>query len=110
MLTRHRLDLSLRFDRNEQLPDQRPIEVADVDPVLQRDPPTALVGREPYLASKELEDAVNLAITLGRPLLLQGDPGAGKTRLAYAMAFALQLPLEGAYIKSTSHAQDLLYS
>src|SRR6185312_12509320 len=64
----------------------------------------------PYLASEELENAVNLAIALGRPLLLQGDPWARKTRLAHAVAFALGLPLEEAYIKSTSRAQDLLYS
>jgi MoxR-like ATPase len=110
MLTRHRLDTSLRFDRQQKQPDSRAIEVADVDPVPPVDPPTALVPAEPYLASEELEDAVNLAIALGRPLLLQGDPGAGKTRLAHAVAFALGLPLEEAYIKSTSRAQDLLYT
>ena len=109
MLSRHKLDTSLRFDRRQQLEDSREIEMADVDPVPVVDPPTASVPREPYLASKPLEDAVNLAIALGRPLLLQGDPGAGKTRLAHAVAFALGLPLEEAYIKSTSRAQDLLY-
>ncbi|WP_374216303.1 AAA family ATPase [Frankia sp. R82] len=62
------------------------------------------------MATSELEDAVNVAITLGRPLLLQGDPGAGKTRLAYALAYALGLPLEEAYVKSTTRAQDLLYT
>src|SRR5262249_17797726 len=72
--------------------------------------PTVKVEREPYRASGELEDAVNLAIALGRPLLLQGDPGAGKTRLAHALAYALRLPLEGAYVKSTSRGQDLLYT
>jgi MoxR-like ATPase len=68
------------------------------------------IKREVYRASKDLEDAVNLAIALGRPLLLQGEPGCGKTRLAYAVAYALEMPLEIAPIKSTSRAQDLLYT
>jgi MoxR-like ATPase len=110
MRTRHRLDTSLRFDRKQQLPDSKQIEQPDIDPVPASNPRTQSVSQEPYLASAELEDAVNLAIALGRPLLLQGDPGAGKTRLAHAVAFALGLPLEEAYIKSTSRAQDLLYT
>jgi len=110
MPTRLRLDDSTRFDRHEQQPETREIQKLNVFPI----PGTAYdefvsVEREPYLASEELENAVNLAIALGRPLLLQGDPGAGKTRLAHAVAFALGLPLEEAYIKSTSRAQDLLY-
>ncbi len=110
MRTRHKVDTSLRFDRQESQPETRDIEESGLDPVPARNPRTRRVTREPYLASGGLEDAVNLAIALGRPLLLQGDPGAGKTRLAYAVAFALGLPLEEAYIKSTSPAQDLLYS
>ena len=39
----------------------------------------------------EIVDAVNAAIHLRRPLLLTGDPGAGKTSLAYAIAYELQL-------------------
>jgi MoxR-like ATPase len=66
--------------------------------------------REPYLPDEKLVEVVNLAIALGRPLLLQGEPGCGKTRLAYAVAYALGLPLEESYIKSTSRAQDLLYT
>jgi hypothetical protein len=93
MRTRHEVDTSLRFDRQESQPETRDIEEPGLDPVPARNPRTRRAVREPYLASGGLEDAVNLAIALGRPLLLQGDPGAGKTRLAYAVAFALGLPL-----------------
>ena len=72
--------------------------------------PTKPVPKELYLPDDKLKEAVDLAIALGRPLLLQGEPGCGKTRLAYAVAYALGLPLETSYIKSTSRAQDLLYT
>jgi MoxR-like ATPase len=68
------------------------------------------VESEPYLPDPVLVSNVNLAIALGRPLLLQGEPGCGKTRLAYAVAYELGMPLEECYIKSTSRAQDLLYT
>jgi MoxR-like ATPase len=110
MPTRHKLDTSLRFDRQQELPDRREIEATGAGSVPGLEVQTKWVDREPYLASDELEVAVNLAIALGRPLLLQGDPGSGKTRLAHAVAYALGLPLEEAYVKSTSRAQDLLYS
>jgi MoxR-like ATPase len=110
MRTRHQVDTSLRFNRHDSQPQARDIEEPGLDPLPEHDPPMIPMAREPYLASESLQDAVNLAIALGRPLLLQGDPGAGKTRLAYAVSFALGLPLEEAYIKSTSRAQDLLYS
>jgi MoxR-like ATPase len=74
------------------------------------DPPKKSVQKEPYSADEALKEAVDLAIALGRPLLLQGEPGCGKTSLAYAVAYALGLPLEINYIKSTSRAQDLLYN
>jgi hypothetical protein len=48
----------------------------------------------PYLPSPELVEAVNLAIYLKRPLLLRGDPGSGKTDLARAIAYELDLDLE----------------
>jgi len=64
----------------------------------------------PYLPNEELIEAVNLAIQLQRPLLLKGEPGCGKTRLAYAVAFELGLAFEAWYIKSTTKAQDGLYT
>jgi MoxR-like ATPase len=67
-------------------------------------------GREPYLPSQELADVVNLAIFLGkRPLLIKGEPGSGKTRLARAVADELGLPYFAWHIKSTSRARDGLY-
>ncbi|WP_414579002.1 AAA family ATPase [Anabaena sp. CCY 9402-a] len=64
----------------------------------------------PYLPSPELVEAVNLAIYLERPLLLKGEPGCGKTLLASAVAYELGLHLETWYVKSTSRAQDGLYT
>lgn len=66
--------------------------------------------KNPYIPSAELVEAVNLAIYLQRPLLLKGEPGCGKTRLADAVAFELNLPFERWPIKSTSRARDGLYT
>lgn len=62
-----------------------------------------------YLPDAALIEAVNLAIYLKRPLLIKGEPGCGKTRLAHAVAYELGLPYEAWYIKSTSKARDGLY-
>jgi MoxR-like ATPase len=64
----------------------------------------------PYLPNEELVEVVNLAIYLERPLLLKGEPGCGKTRLARAVAYELGLPYEAWNIKSTSRAKDGLYT
>jgi MoxR-like ATPase len=63
----------------------------------------------PYLPSDELIEVVNLAIQLSRPLLIKGEPGCGKTRLASAVAYELGLPLLNWNIKSSSRAKDGLY-
>src|SRR5438270_10366620 len=65
---------------------------------------------EPYVASPSLLRAVNLAIFLGRPLLLEGEAGSGKTRLARAIAYELGVPFYPWYVRSTSKAQDGLYT
>ncbi len=53
---------------------------------------------------------MNLAIYLRRPLLLEGEAGCGKTRLASAVAYELGLPLYRWNIRSTSKAQDGQYA
>jgi MoxR-like ATPase len=65
---------------------------------------------EPYVAADELTTAVNLAIYLQRPLLLEGDAGCGKSRLAMHVAYELGIPLYEWYVRSTSRAQDGLYT
>jgi MoxR-like ATPase len=80
----------------------------------------------PYLPSLDLIEAVNLAIALERPLLLEGEPGCGKTRLAGAVAYEFTKKYlqndkneQGEEkwwdyyiwnIKSTTRARDGLYS
>jgi MoxR-like ATPase len=64
----------------------------------------------PYLPDPELVEVVNLAIKLNRPLLLKGEPGSGKTRLARAVAHELKLNYEPWHIQSTSRARDGRYS
>jgi MoxR-like ATPase len=65
---------------------------------------------EPYIASEELITAVNLALHLNRPLLLEGEAGCGKTRFARAVASELNLPLYVWHVRSSSKAQEGLYS
>ncbi|WP_210396651.1 AAA family ATPase [Motiliproteus sediminis] len=66
-------------------------------------------GTERYVATDDLQMAVNAAITLQRPLLVKGEPGTGKTMLAEEIATALGKPLLRWHIKSTTKAQQGLY-
>ena len=66
-------------------------------------------GTNEYVASEQLLNAVNVAITLGKPLLIKGEPGTGKTMLAEAVSKALGKKLIIWNIKSTTKAQDGLY-
>lgn len=66
-------------------------------------------GSTNYVATEDLTLAVNAALTLGRPLLVKGEPGTGKTMLAEEVAAALKRPLLQWHIKSTTKAQQGLY-
>lgn len=72
------------------------------------------LGIDPYLPSPALVKAVQLAQILGRPLLVKGEPGCGKSRLAEAVAAELygkqfrDFYFEW-HVRSTSKAQDGLY-
>jgi MoxR-like ATPase len=62
-----------------------------------------------YLADPQLRNIVNVSIALGRPLLVKGEPGTGKTMLAHAIAVNLNKRLMVWNIKSTSEAIDGCY-
>lgn len=66
-----------------------------------------------YVADEPLSSAVNVAIALGMPLLVTGEPGTGKTQLAYSIAYQLnQKNLREPLVfhtKSSSTAKDLFY-
>ncbi|MCH2578682.1 MAG: MoxR family ATPase [Pseudomonadales bacterium] len=66
-------------------------------------------GTQEYIATGELQMAVNAAIQLQKPLLIKGEPGTGKTMLAEQIARALDLPLIEWHIKSTTKALQGLY-
>jgi MoxR-like ATPase len=66
-------------------------------------------GTSSYIATDDLEMAVNAAVTLQRPILVKGEPGTGKTQLAIEVAQSLGKPLYEWHIKSTTKAQQGLY-
>jgi MoxR-like ATPase len=66
-------------------------------------------GTGRYITSPDLRHAVNVAVALGRPLLIKGEPGTGKTLLAHAVAEDLGEELIVWNVKSTSKAVEGLY-
>jgi MoxR-like ATPase len=66
-------------------------------------------GTQQYIATDDLQIAVNAAVELQRPLLIKGEPGTGKTMLAEQVAHSLGMELVQWHIKSTTKAQQGLY-
>ena len=66
-------------------------------------------GSSTYVSTEDLTLAVNAAITLQRPLLIKGEPGTGKTKLAEEVASAMGMQLLEWHVKSTTKAQQGLY-
>ncbi len=89
---------------NSLLPPDKPIVLSAEDPI--RGDPACV----PYVLDASLAVAINTAIAVDQPLLVTGEPGCGKTTLAWAIASQLGTTVEAFHVKSTSTARDLLYS
>lgn len=64
-----------------------------------------------YQFDDDTQAAVDVALELGRPLLISGEPGVGKTELGYAIARRLRIPRVYLHsVKSTSDASELFYT
>jgi MoxR-like ATPase len=71
--------------------------------------PTKFSGANKYVLDEELAKIVNISIALEMPLLLKGEPGTGKTMLAYAISEALGMRLIVLNVKSSMKLIDALY-
>ena len=67
-------------------------------------------GTDTYISTRELNLAVNAAVTLQRPLLVKGEPGTGKTLLAHEISKGLNKRLITWHIKSTCHHPHAFFS
>jgi len=63
----------------------------------------------PYIPDPGLEAAATVALELGLPLLVTGEPGTGKTQLAYWLANQLDSEVLRFNTKTSSQARDLFY-
>ena len=70
---------------------------------------TKFAGTEKYYLTGELEAIVNMAIVMEKPLLLTGEPGTGKTQLAFEIARALNMNIEVLRAKSTIKGEEACY-
>lgn len=67
-------------------------------------------GTDQYYLAEDLGDIVNIAMVMEKPLLLMGEAGTGKTRLAYEVARAMAMRIESARCKSTMKGEEMCYT
>src|SRR5262245_51741886 len=75
--------------------------------------PTALHNLEEsakyFQLDRGLETAINMALAVGTPLLLTGEPGTGKTQVAWYLGWYFAIPVFSYQVRSTATADDMKY-
>ncbi|RME89933.1 MAG: MoxR family ATPase [Candidatus Hydrogenedentota bacterium] len=66
-------------------------------------------GSDRYYLNEELGSIVRMAMEMEKPLLLTGEPGTGKTQLAFEVARTLNMPMEILRCKSTIKGEEACY-
>ncbi len=67
-------------------------------------------GSDKYYLNPELRLIVNMAVKMEKPLLLTGEPGTGKTQLAFEISRTLGMPIEVLRAKSTIKGEEVCYT
>jgi len=98
---------SFQIIRPSEVAGAPPAEPVRLEPSRKRDDRVSPFGH--YLLSSDLATTINVALALDQPLLVTGEPGCGKTALAWAIAAQLGTTVLEFHTKSTSVARDLFY-
>ena len=68
-----------------------------------------LAAAQHYKIDAALETSINTALAIGAPLLVTGEPGTGKTQLAYYLGKYFDVAVRAFHVKSLSTARDMKY-
>ena len=89
----------------------RPLSLFEKNPTMQPIPIRVPSGAKfDHLLPIAHERAIRGAAAANRPLLIRGEPGVGKSQVAYAAASLLRRPLKTFTINANTESQDLLWS
>lgn len=66
-------------------------------------------GSDQYYVSNELREIMNMAMAMEKPLILTGEPGTGKTQLAFEIARSFGYEMEILRAKSTFKGEEASY-
>ncbi len=62
-----------------------------------------------FQLDRHLQTAINMALAVGAPLLLTGEPGTGKTQVAWYLSWYFGIPVFAYQVRSTCTADDMKY-
>jgi MoxR-like ATPase len=97
------LDGALSHRSEEELPSSRDAGLNSIEEV------EVALRQQSYIADRGLATAIFLALAMRRPLLLEGEPGVGKTEVAKTLAIMLGAQLIRLQCYEGIQAEQVLY-